>query len=82
MLIPLHRNIEHQLSPVWIEVLLTATLLAHLEAGLLAFFREAMVLLLLLHLFRELPGDAVPMALVSLQENPTRKLVPVHRKYE
>lgn len=53
---------------MWIEVLLTATLLAYLEVGLLAFPREAMVLLLLLHLFWELVGDAAPMALVSLQE--------------
>ena len=55
---------------MWIEVLLTAALLAHLEVGLLAFPREAMVLLLLLHLFWGLVGDAAPMALVSLQEEP------------
>lgn len=55
---------------MWVEVLLTATLLAHPEVGLLAFPREAMVLLLLLHLFVELAGDAAPVALVCLQEEP------------
>lgn len=55
---------------MWIEVLLTATLLTHLEVGLLAFPKEAMVLLLLLHLIWELAGDAAPMALVSHQEEP------------
>lgn len=46
---------------MWMGVLLTATLLDHLEVGLLAFPGEAMVLLLLLHLLWEL---------VSLQEAP------------